>query len=317
MSTSKLGLGLAALGRPEYINIRKDELKKTEDAFRANAMQVINKAYDLGIRYFDSAPSYGKGEEFLKDWIQVFKKEDAELATKWGYTYEANWELGFQGIHEVKEHSIEKLIEQWEQSKALLPRLKVYQIHSATIESGVLKNQEVLNKLAEIKKETGLLIGLTTSGVNQSEVIEIAKNVEVNGAPLFDAYQVTYNILDQSAFKAIEQLLADGKKVIVKEALANGRVFKNEDYPDYMDKYNFIDFLAAKYDVGVDAVALRFVYDSLSPSIVLSGAVTEEQLEQNLKVNSFELSAIEIKLLKGLVVDVHDYWSDRKELSWS
>ena len=46
----------------------------------------------------------------------------------------------------------------------MLPALKVYQIHSATLESGVLENQKVLKHLARIKKETGLLIGLTSSG---------------------------------------------------------------------------------------------------------------------------------------------------------
>jgi hypothetical protein len=29
-----------------------------------------------------------------------------------GYTYVANWELGFSGTHEVKEHSLDKLLEQ-------------------------------------------------------------------------------------------------------------------------------------------------------------------------------------------------------------
>jgi hypothetical protein len=34
-----------------------------------------------------------------------------------GYTYVANWELGFSGTHEVKEHSLDKLLEQWQISK--------------------------------------------------------------------------------------------------------------------------------------------------------------------------------------------------------
>jgi hypothetical protein len=41
-----------------------------------------------------------------------------------GYTYVANWELGFSGTHEVKEHSLDKLLEQWQISKNLQPALK-------------------------------------------------------------------------------------------------------------------------------------------------------------------------------------------------
>jgi aryl-alcohol dehydrogenase-like predicted oxidoreductase len=35
-----------------------------QEAFVENAFSVLNFAYKHGIRYFDTAPSYGKGEEF-------------------------------------------------------------------------------------------------------------------------------------------------------------------------------------------------------------------------------------------------------------
>ena len=110
-SKTQIGLGLAALGRPEYINIRTDNsIDKSEEAFKKNTFSVF-------------------------------------LGTKWGYTYVANWELGFEGKHEVKEHSLKKLVEQWQVSKQMLPKLKYYQVHSATFESGILENETVLNQL--------------------------------------------------------------------------------------------------------------------------------------------------------------------------
>jgi hypothetical protein len=52
-------------------------------------------------------------EEFLTNWNSKYQHEDVSLSTtKWGYTYVANWELGFSGTHEVKEHSLDKLLEQ-------------------------------------------------------------------------------------------------------------------------------------------------------------------------------------------------------------
>lgn len=58
MSNTKIGLGLAALGRPEYINIRNGiSQDKSQDAFTENAFSVLNFAYKHGIRYFDTAPS--------------------------------------------------------------------------------------------------------------------------------------------------------------------------------------------------------------------------------------------------------------------
>lgn len=316
-SNTKIGLGLAALGRPEYINIRTDaSIDKSEEAFKNNAFSVLNEAYTFGVRYFDTAPSYGKGEAYLEEWHSVNSYSDVILGTKWGYTYMANWELGYEGKHEVKEHSLEKLDEQWQVSKAMLPNLKYYQVHSATFESGILENQDVLKQLHNIKKETGLHIGLTTSGANQKEVIEAALKVNINGDQLFDSFQVTYNVFEQSTFSVLKDVLSKGKKVIIKEALANGRIFKNEKFQHYTEAYQVLEQLSNKHRFGIDAIALRFVMEGLQPTYVLSGASDSSQLKENLSALNFELNAEEIKSLKALEVSPELYWNERSALNW-
>lgn len=307
---TKIGLGLAALGRPDYINIRTQRnIDKSEIAFEKRAFDMLNKAYDLGIRYFDTAPSYGKGEKFLMDWQNQKKYKNVDLATKWGYTYVANWKIGYEGAHEIKEHSIEKLLEQWNTSKTLLPNLKVYQIHSATIESGVLENKAVLEQLFQIKKKTGLLIGASTSGATQNMVLEKAMNIIYEGQPLFDVFQVTYNILEQSTFSVLQKAIQNNIKIVIKEGIANGRIFKNT--PDALI------YLANKYNVGIDAIALRFIIDNLKPYIVLSGAFDETQLTQNLKALDFKLEASEIEILQKIAINPENYWTHRKALAWN
>lgn len=318
MSSTKLGLGLAALGRPEYINIRPDSLNdKSEEAFKKNAFSVLNEAYNLGVRYFDTAPSYGKGEVFLEEWYVKNKHPDVVLGTKWGYTYVANWELGFNGKHEIKEHSLEKLKEQWQVSKSMLPKLKFYQVHSATLESGVLKNEAVLNELYNIKKETGLQIGISTSGANQKEVIEAALRIEIQEEQLFDSFQVTYNVFEQSTFSILNEALKAGKKIIIKEALANGRVFQNETFQHYKNAYNVLESLSIKYKVGVDAIALRFIVDNLQPTYLLSGASNITQLKQNLKALDFCFTKLELQMLQTLKVSSGNYWEERSALHWN
>ena len=128
--------------------------------------------------------------------------------------------------HEIKDHSYEKLITQWEKSKQLLPNLNLYQIHSVTLESDVLDNFKIIEELYKIKKENNIDIGLSTSGPFQKEVVVKASQVKENGVPLFTSFQFTFNILDQS-MKEAEDLLMD-KKIIIKEALANGRLLSKE-----------------------------------------------------------------------------------------
>lgn len=315
---TKFGLGLAALGRPEYINIRTDSnIDKSRKAFKENAFVVLDEAYKQGIRYFDTAPSYGKGEAYLMEWQEANKHQDAILSTKWGYTYVANWELGFKGKHEIKAHTLGKLNAQWDVSKKMLPSLKYYQVHSATFESGILENTAVLEKLYHIKKETGLNIGITTSGVNQSDVIRKALEISLNNELLFDSFQVTYNVFEQSAFLVLTKVLQKGKKLIIKEALANGRIFKNEKFKCYTKAYQILENLANKYSVGADAIALRFVIDGLEPSYVLSGASNKAELTGNLKALNFNLTVAELELLKTLKTVPNAYWSERNKLNWN
>jgi aryl-alcohol dehydrogenase-like predicted oxidoreductase len=313
----KLGLGTAALGRPQYINVRQKECDNSNlTEFRKQSFSVLENAYNSGIRYFDTAPGYGLAEELVLDWLKTKNDSSIEIGTKWGYTYTANFDANAT-VHEVKEHSLSKLNEQWEFSKQLLPYLKVYQIHSATLETGVLENKEVLEQLAFLKKEHNLKIGLTTTGTNQVEVIKKALDVVVDGAQVFDLFQVTYNFLDQSLIEIIEELNRQNKSIVIKEALANGRVFKNENYPHYDKMYATLENLAKKHNVGVDAISLKYCEQTITNSIVLSGASNSEQLKENLKLNSFTLSNDEIETLNSLKVSTDSYWSERKKLQWN
>lgn len=312
---TKIGIGLAALGRPEYINIRENKsIDKSEKAFREKAFEVLDFAYENGLRYFDTAPSYGKGERYLFDWKTERKHSDINISTKWGYTYIANWELGYKGKHEVKEHSLDKLLEQWELSQFLLPELKIYQIHSATLESGVLQNTAILNKLHQIKKQTKVQIGISSSGDNQKEIILEALNTKVENEYLFDSFQVTYNILEQSSLEVLKALNSRNKTIIIKEALANGRIFNQKNKV----VYSLLDSLSKKYNVGIDAIAIRFVIESIEPNFVLSGASDAKQLEQNLKALNKDLSftALELDQLKLLRMNPKSYWDERSRLVW-
>lgn len=313
----KIGLGTAAIGRPQYINVRQEsELSFSLDAFKQHGTRVLDEAYGQGIKYFDTAPGYGLAEKLLIDWISDRKYEDVEIATKWGYTYVANFDPE-AAVHEVKEHSLSKLNEQWEQSRNLLPHLSSYQIHSATLDSGVFENQEALDRLWQLKKEFGLLIGLTSSGSNQAEIIKKSLSFERDGQSLFDIFQVTYNVFDQSLAKVATALTSQNKRIVVKEALANGRVFSNPDFPQYADMYKKLEKLASKYEVGIDAIALRFCLESINPFMALSGASEGNHIAENLKTNAFKLEENELTDLKNLAVDPEHYWKERSHLIWN
>lgn len=73
-AVGRIGLGLAALGRPVYLTTgRSDALGAPEDrsieAMRTRTFEVLDTAWQLGIRFLDLAPSYGHAEDFLGAWL--------------------------------------------------------------------------------------------------------------------------------------------------------------------------------------------------------------------------------------------------------
>lgn len=311
-----IGLGTAAIGRPQYINIRStsNAIKFEKFDFIDKGKNLLSLAYKSGIRHFDTAPGYGIAEQILLEWLNETDHNDVTISTKWGYTYVADFNPNAT-VHEVKEHSLAKLNEQWKHSMQFIPLLNIYQIHSATMDSGVLKNLEIHHRLHEIKKTHHIEIGLSTSGANQNEIIQAALNVSVNNEALFDSFQVTYNVFDQSLAQ-IKSKLVD-KKVIIKEALANGRIFPNAAYSNYSTVYKAMSELAEKHCVSIDAIALRFCIDSINPHKVLSGASNESELKSNVQADQFKLTPQELNLLSTLAVDPYEYWLERKHLTWN
>lgn len=316
----RLGLGLAALGRPGYINLGHEEDLEADynvESMEQRTHEMLDLAFDKGVRYFDAARSYGKAEDFLLSWLQKHPEKAAEAAvgSKWGYTYTAGWQVEAEK-HEVKEHRLPVLERQWGLSKRLLPHLKLYQIHSATFSSGVLDNMEVLTRLSSLKAE-GVAIGLSLSGPDQKEVLAKAMEIKMDGQYLFDAVQATFNMLDPSAGQQLQAAAERGMGVIIKEALANGRLTARHPDPAFRPKMLVLKRLADNHGVGIDALALAYVLHLPWAHLVLSGAARAEHLLSNLRAADVTLSNGEVEELNRLAMPVEAYWEERSGLAWN
>jgi aryl-alcohol dehydrogenase-like predicted oxidoreductase len=319
---TRLGLGMAALGRPGYVNLgHAADLGHQYDPekMRAHAWEVLDAAWAQGVRYFDAARSYGDGERFLAGWLTArgIRPEMAVVSSKWGYTYTAGWQVRAEK-HEAKEHSLAVLRRQEIESHELLDaHLRLYQIHSATLDSGVLDNVEVLNELSRLRHERGWKIGLSLSGPNQADTLRKAMTIRVDGVHLFDSVQATWNLLERSAGPVLEEAHEAGMGVVVKEALANGRLTSRNDEPDFAARKRALSETAARFGVGPDAVALAAVLARPWVDAVLSGASTVQQVNENAMALNVTWDEQAETRLAGLTERPDDYWKRRSGLEWN
>jgi aryl-alcohol dehydrogenase-like predicted oxidoreductase len=317
LQVSPVGLGLAALGRPAYIDLGRDADLGDDrglEALERRCHQVLDAAFAAGVRYLDAARSYGRAEEFLASWLTARGLDPAEVTvgSKWGYTYVGDWRMDAE-THEVKDHSLAALTRQLAETRALLGRhLDLYQVHSATLDSGVLEDRAVLDALARLREE-GVVIGLSSSGPGQAATIRRALEVTADGTAPFACVQATWNPLEPSAGPALAEASAAGWGVIVKEAVANGRLSPHGQEPATAA----LGRVAARHGVGVDAVALAAALANPWADVVLSGAVTPAQLESNLAALRVELDPGELAELVGLAEPPERYWGARATLAWS
>lgn len=305
---SELGLGLAALGRPAYITLghADDVTDASVDGMERNAHAILDAAHAGGVRRFDAARSYGCAEAFLGSWLRArgLGRDDVYVSSKWGYRYTGGWRVDAEQ-HEVKDLSAAHLRAQWHQTVGHLgDHIRLYAIHSATLDSGVLDDPLVQQELSALRAG-GLRIGLSTSGAGQAATIEHA--LEVGG---FDAVQATWNLHDRSTGDVLARAHDRGLEVYVKEGVANGRLTARGGNAT-------LAAAARARDATEDQVALAAVLAQPWADVVLSGAMTVEQLESNLGAARVAWDDELEEQLAGLEEEPEAYWATRSALPWN
>jgi aryl-alcohol dehydrogenase-like predicted oxidoreductase len=120
----------------------------------------------------------------------------------------------------------------------------------------------------------------------------------------------TWNLLDRSAGPALEAARKEGLGVLIKEALANGRLTDRGDVPQ---------LAAAARLAGTtpDALALSAVLAQPWVDVALSGATTVPEIESNLTARSVEPGPDALELLDAIGEDADTYWHKRSQLPWN
>jgi aryl-alcohol dehydrogenase-like predicted oxidoreductase len=305
----RVGVGLAALGRPAYITSdRGPELgdDRSPESMRERTGVILDAAYEAGVRYVDVARSYGLAESFLAGWLaeRHLGPDDITVGSKWGYTYVGDWRMDAER-HETQDLGLDTLNRQLAESLGILgANLALYQIHSASPDNAVLSSPDVIDAL-RVLRERPMAIGVTVTGPEQAQLIDTAIGLE-----LFDTVQATWNLLEPSGGAALERAHEAGLTVIVKEVLANGRLTNAGDQPALVAA-------AAARGLTADTLAISAGLAQPWADIVLSGAVTLDTLHSNLSASAAAWDSDLTTLAAELARPAPVYWEERSRRPWT
>ena len=323
LRVSRLGLGLAAVGRPGYINLgraRDLPADRTPAALAGRTAELCDAAWRLGVRYFDAARSYGRAEEFLARWLgpRATPPEEVTVGSKWGYRYTAGWAVE-AAVHEEKQLTLERFTQQLDESTALLGRqLDLYQIHSATAESGCLTDEPLLAAMVAARRAGRCrALGLSLTGTTADRALDLALAARVDGEPVFDAVQATVNVLEPSLLPLLATAHAAGLGVIAKEVHANGRLTDANARPEDAAWLSELRGVAARAGRTTADLALAFVLAHPAVDVALSGAATSAQLAGHAAAAAAPLDPAMAAGLACFAEASATYWRTRGSLPWT
>jgi len=129
--------------------------------------------------------------------------------------------------------------------------------------------------------------------------------------------QATFNCLEPSLAAPLAAAHDAGLGVIVKEALANGRLTPANTRPEDASLVRALGATAARLGRGIDQLALAFVLAQPFVDVVLSCAATTVQLASHVAAPSLTLDTATLATLTALAESPTHYWQTRAALRWS
>jgi aryl-alcohol dehydrogenase-like predicted oxidoreductase len=240
-----LGCGLIGIGRPWGY-------APTEVPTEAEALRFLEHAFKLGIRYFDTAPSYALSEARLGSFLRRLtpeQREEVVVATKFG----ERWDESARDVR--VDHSLDVLTRSLDQSLKLLGAIDVLQIHKTTPE--VLRSDAIPKACAYAAGA-----GIQEFGASIKDM-ESARIVCCNR--LYSVIQLPYNADNAEFAPAIDMAAEQEKLVLVNRPLNMGRLAASagpDQFQGLVAAFKFV--LARRYD-----------------GVVLTGTKSVQHLDEN------------------------------------
>ena len=288
---TRLGLGGAPLGA----------LSGADGARRA--AETVRRGYELGIRFFDTAPLYGRGksERFYGAALGEFERDGFALSSKVGRVLNPNGNggdmLGEEPPYDVVfDFSREGVLRSIEESleRTGLERLDIALIHDPD-DHWERAIGEAYPTLAELRSQG--VIGAIGAGMNQWEM---PARFAAEGD--FDCFLLAgrYTLLDHSGLdeflplceaKGISVILGGpyNSGVLASDLGADTTYFYQRTPPEVLARARRLKAACDRHETPLKAAALQFGLAHPAVAATIPGPRTPAEVEENLKMASFPI----------------------------
>lgn len=216
----QLGLGLIGIGRRwGYV--------PGEVPSESEAVSLLEYARELGIRYFDTAPSYGASEERLGSFLKSLtnsERRELTVATKFGEHWDAARDEPYV------DHSFDALRGSLDLSLARLGSIDVLQLHKTAPE--VLRSDDLARAW-----DYAASLGIPLLGASVSDAESAATTV---ACERYSLIQLPFNWSNRSFSGAIDAAAARNMLVVANRPFAMGKMLYESEAIDRKQAFAFI-----------------------------------------------------------------------------
>ncbi|QDS86295.1 D-threo-aldose 1-dehydrogenase [Rosistilla ulvae] len=302
--SSRMGLGGLAAGNG-FNTISSDE----------EILQMLNAAWDSGVRYFDTAPFYGLSlsERRFGDLLRNKNRDDYVLSSKvgrlltpsaeplpkrWHWANHSPFHYRYDYSAAGTRRSVEDTLHRIGVSSLDIVFIHDLSPQNSDFGDDWLKyfDEAVSGAMPELTKmrEEGM-IKAWGLGINTSHAV--SKTLDVAEPDIF-LLALQYSILDhQEALDKTFPLLDERDISVVVGAPLNGGFLAGRDRFNYSSfipeemktKFAAINDVAGKYGIDIKTAALQFAEAPSTVSAIIPGARTAQQVNENIASMKVEI----------------------------
>ena len=316
LSVTELGIGTAPIGGwPNFVDNKQSD-------------EALEASWNGGVRYFDTAPFYGYGsaEERIGRFLKKKNRNEFVISTKVGRIIidseeKSNFKPFFKGAPKREPYfdfSYDATLRSFEDSlkRLQLDKIDILLIHDPDnhFEEAVSGSLKAINSLKDQK-----LISAIGCGMNQNEMLTKFANTG-----LVDCFLLAgrFTLLDQRSLDELIPACENNNVSLIIGGVFNSGILIDpspNSYFDYvelnnswldnarqlgvrmpesyesntywLDKASEINKICHKYNINLKTAALKFPYLNNNIATVLTGITSKEQVIENLKSYSSNISS--------------------------